>query len=77
MDYIKYEDGYYVNKKLGDPIIESSFLVKVVEEKGKWHEVRERDIITFSRYIDGYALTGVLGFMKKYKVKSRKFKGLE
>ncbi len=77
MNYIKINDFTYINKCIGEPISASSFLVKIVEEDGKWHEVREKDILTFSRYVDGYALHGALGFFKNHKVKNRKFKGFE
>ena len=77
MNYIKINDMFYVNKDSKLPITEASFLVKIVEENGKWHEVRENDILTFSRYIDGFALHGSLGFFKNHKVKNRKFKGME
>lgn len=77
MEYIKIKDTVYINKSRGDPIIMASFMVKIIEKDGKWYEVRERDILTFSRYVDGYALHGDLGFFLNHKVKTKKFKGLE
>ena len=77
MEYIKHKENIYINKTRGLPITDISFLIKIVEDEGKWHEVRERDIITFSRYIDGFALHGELGFFKNHKIKNKKFKGLE
>ena len=79
MEYIKVKDKIYVNKEGDSPIIESSFLVEIKEniQEKVWVPIRERDIITFSRYVDGYALHGVMGFFENHKIRKRKFKGLE
>lgn len=77
MEYIIHEENIYVNKVRGDALASNSFLVRIVEENNKWHEVRERDVIVFSRYLDGYRMSGFLKEFKEYKIKKKKFKGLE
>lgn len=77
MEYIVHKEKFFINRDIGDPIVESSFLVEIVETEGSWIVVPSNTIHNFSRYIDGTALSGSLTFLKKFKIKSKEFKGLE
>lgn len=73
LQYIKYKDQTFINKELGEPIIESSFLVRLEKAGDIWVRTRENEIINFARSLDGYTLEGYMGKYEKHKIKSKNF----
>ncbi len=77
MNYIEFKGRFYINKEPKEEITQTSFLVQITtDEDGIWHRVNENNVILFSRYVDGYLLLGDLPKFNKFKIKTKKFKGI-